>query len=804
MPETKKKVKSKKRVSRSSYLSKEYFIDCEKNDMLYAALVRSPLPTGKITNINFSDLPEGYFFFSARDIPGVNEIQTLNTTSRVFCNEKVHYIGQPVGIVCGPDLETARQLAKEIQITFDITTIESALQNAKRNYNHPIIKFPNQEISKDGEIADFVDMMNILPALDELPAVDRKSSYTQPSQIENAVENISPLEHVERLLAKRTVNTGFFAYTDDEEIIKEEYAVSKYQISDTWKLTEQNPEWLEPSGAFCAKEGSKLYVMTTTQWSTNLSKNLARVLNIDEEKIVIQKTLSQTDNNDGIFRCTLLSVQTALAAILTEKPVKLILTKEEQDTYMNPGVNTKIHYQSAIQEDGTIKAMRITVDCDAGYSNPFSQEIADRLAIASCGVYNVENLSITVRIHSSENPPTSIYTELIDSQAFFSLENHIQHIAEKTSILPDELRIKNICLDPKNSESPFLYKLAKPIETLKTIIRQSDFNRKYASFHLNSMYNRKNNGSTIFSLPRRGIGLSVAYDGACFYGTQFPLTEEKIELIFDEDENLLINAINPSATNCAIWKKIASEILLIDQNKITINPEYAVLEETFMPETFYNDISIMTVLLKRACEEINRKRKTSALPIISRKTVTPAMKNQWKKEKFNGYPFQSTSFGAAIVEVEMNADTYHEKINGIWIAIDCGEILSLKAAENSVRLAIQQEMERLVKDFTVSYDKLQISFLESKNPPCQIGKLVHNLIPAAFSSAVTLALSRTLEELPCTELQLYEKTLDNTQEIISELETLKNGNIKPVEEIEGSENSIEQQVESDNSEKEVE
>ena len=313
-----------------------------------------------------------------------------------------------------------------------------------------------------------------------------------------------------------------------------------------------------------------------------------------------------------------------------------------------------------------------------------------------------------------------------------------------------------------------------------------------------------NDLSTIFSLPRRGIGLSVAYDGACFYGTQFPLTEEKIELIFDEDENLLINAINPSATNCAIWKKIASEILLIDQNKITINPEYAVVEETFMPETFYNDISIMTVLLKRACEEINRKRKTSALPIISRKTVTPAMKNQWKKEKFNGYPFQSTSFGAAIVEVEMNADTYHEKINGIWIAIDCGEILSLKAAENSVRLAIQQEMERLVKDFTVSYDKLQISFLESKNPPCQIGKLVHNLIPAAFSSAVTLALSRTLEELPCTELQLYEKTLDNTQEIISELETLKNVNIKPVEEIEGSENSIEQQVESDNSEKEAE
>lgn len=801
MPETKKKTKSKKRVSRSSYLSKEYFIDCEKNDMLYAALVRSPLPTGKITNINFSDLPEGYFFFSARDIPGVNEIQTMNTTSRVFCNEKVHYMGQPVGIICGPDLETARQLAKEIQITFDITTIESVLQDAKKNYHHPVIKLPNQEISKDGEIADFVDMMNILPALDELPAVDRKSSYTQPSQIENAVENINPLEHVERLLAKRTVNTGFFSYTDDEQIIKDEYAVSKYQISDTWKLVEQNPEWLEPSGAFCVKEGSKMYIMTTTQWSTNLSKNLSRVLDIDEEKIVIQKTLSQTDNIDGIFRGTLLTAQTALAALITEKPVKLVLTKEEQDKFMHPGLDTKIHYQSAIEEDGTIRAMRIFVDSDAGYSNPFAQEIADRLAVACCGLYDIENLSITVRIHSSENPPTSIYTELIDSQAFYSLENHIQHIAEKTYILPDELRLKNINLDDRNFKSPFRYKLAKPVETMNAIIRQSDFSRKYASFKLNSVQNRMNKGDTIFSLPRRGIGLSVAYDGACFYGTQFPLTEEKIELILTEEENLIINAINPSATNCAIWKKIAGEELQIDQNKISINPEYAITEETFMPDSLYNDISIMTVLLKRACTEINKKRKTSALPIISKKTVTPAMKNHWKKEKFNGYPFQSTSFGAAIVEVEMNADTYHEKINGIWIAIDCGEILSLKAAENSVRLAIQQEMERLVKDTTVSYDQLKISFLESKNPPCQIGKLVHNLIPAAFSSAVSLALSRTLEELPCTELQLYEKTLDITQEMISELETLKK-EFTEDEQLEKDEDNALEKTESE--EKEVE
>lgn len=768
MPENKNRKNSRKRTSRNSYISKNYFIDCSMPDMLYAAIVRSPLPSGKITNINFSELPEGYYFFSARDIPGVNEIITMDSRTRVFCNEKVHFEGQPVGIICGPDLETTRKLTKDIQITFDITTIESALKEASKTYSRPVIKLPGQESSADGEIADFVDMMNIMPSLDELPRDDLKSTYTEPDQIEKAVESISPLEHKERILAERIVKTGFFKFTDDEEIIKDEYEDIKHHIKGSWKFNETSPEWLEPSGAFCFKDGSKLNVLTTTLWSSYLSKNLARVLDYDEDKILIQKTLSQTENTNGIWRTTTLAVQTALAAMLTEHPVKLILSKEEQQLYMKPGLETEISYDSAITEDGIIKAMRITAECDAGYSNPFAQEIADRIAIACVGLYSVENLSISVKIHSSFKAPTSIYAEMIDSQAFFALENHIQQIAKKTSLLPDELRTKNLCLNGKLSLSPFKFKLSKPVETVAAIIKQSDFNRKYSSFRLNSEQNRDNFGNTFFSLPRRGIGLSTAYDGACFYGTQFPLTEEKIELTLDTDENLIINAVSPSATNSAIWKKIAGQILEIDQTKISINSEYAVTEETFMPENFYQDISIMTVLLKRAAEEINRKRKTQALPITARKAITPAMKNQWKSEKFTGFPFQSTSFGAAIVEVELNADTYREKINGIWIAIDCGEIFSIKAAENSVRLAVQREMEKLIENTSLSYDQLKISFLESSNPPCQIGKLIHNLIPAAFASALSLALCREVSCLPCTEQKLYELTLYEPAEISPE------------------------------------
>lgn len=778
---------SRRKSKRHSYLSKDFFIDCIKDDMLYAALVRSPEAGGKITNINFSDLPEGYYFFSARDIPGKNFISTMGVDTRIFCNEKVHYKGQPVGIVAGPSLLEVRKIAQEIQVTFDVTTMDSPeikevtqqlnhseiVKNLNLNQNTESQNNPEQNNSPekdsapdDSAIADIVDMVNVLPSLDAMPRPTKKSSYTQPSQIENAVENINPGKHTQRILAERTATAGFFAFTDDQQILDDEFKLCPFDISSTWSMDEVCPEWIEPNGVFCYKEGQKLNVMTTTQWPSYLSKNLSQVLNIEEDKIVVQKTISQTENTSGIWRNTTLAAQAALATILTGKPVKLLLSKQEQKTYFHPGLDTNIKIRSAVEADGTIKAVIINIDCDAGYSNPFAQEIADRMAVAACSFYNPKNVIIKVKVHSSDNPPTSVYSQLIDSQAFFAMENHLQLIAEKTNILPEELRIKNICMHERECTSPFKFHFNRPADALMAVVKQSDFDRKYSSYRLNALQTQKEGGHTFFALPRRGIGLSCAYDGACFYGTNFSLAQQKIEVTLDEENRLKIDAITPSSSVISIWKQIASSILGIEESQISINTEYAADSETFMPESFCNDISIMAVLLRRACEDIKKKREKENLPINVKKVLSPAMKRQWNAKKFSGHPYQASSFGTAIVEVDLNADTYQEKIKGIWVAIDCGKIYSIKSAESTIKLAIQQEMERLVQDTIVSCDQIQISFLSSNETPCQIGKLVHNLIPAAFSSALSMALQKEVTHIPCTEQELYEltKTPEKTEE----------------------------------------
>ena len=86
MPE--RKTKRTKKL-RKSYILKDFLIDCTKNSMYYGALVRSPSSFGKITNIGITSLPEGYYLYTARDIPGENVIHKLDTDTQIFCTEEV-------------------------------------------------------------------------------------------------------------------------------------------------------------------------------------------------------------------------------------------------------------------------------------------------------------------------------------------------------------------------------------------------------------------------------------------------------------------------------------------------------------------------------------------------------------------------------------------------------------------------------------------------------------------------------------------------------------------------------------------
>jgi CO/xanthine dehydrogenase Mo-binding subunit len=743
MPKSSKRSTRSPKPVRISLQTHDYYTDCSRPGMLYAALIRSPAASGTITNISIPQMPDGYFLFTAHDIPGHNTVRTLNADTSVFCADKVSYFGEPIGIIVGPDESEVYDLTSEIEVTFDSSTLESVLETVSKEYTRPVIKIPDTAQKPDTkQIAEIAKAMNLDAAF-----IQQTSPIPLTSHVPPLNENTNPV------IAQRIVRTGIFSQ-DKQDTADTIFKSADFDIAGTWVLDTEEPSWAETNGAFCFMENNVMNIFTPTQWPNYLRKAVSVSLNLDDDLIFIRETNPSGHDANGIWKNATLAIQTAVAAYLTGKPVKLTLSREEHQRYMKPGVPAKIHHRTAVMKDGTITAMQIDINIDVGSCNPFAQEILDRLIIAACNIYNVPNICITAKAVTSAAPPTSIFPEMIDSQSFFAVENHLQQIAEETNILPLDIRLRNIPPDPKDTKMPFIFRTGKVENVMRNVISMSDFNRKYATFRIDAKQHR-NSEDTFFALPIRGIGLACAFDGSGYFGNDIFSSSQKISVTLEQDTTVTIHSLVPSPAISEIWIKTVSSILKLPPSSVTITPDMELSDATPMPDNIYSNISIMTQLLNQCCLEIEKKRMNEDLPLTVKKGLTPSMKKLWDKNTFKGIPFHTTSFGAAVVEIELNPYTYKERIKGIWIALDCGQIFSAHAVENTIRLSIQQELRQLVTDETISCDSVHISFIQSSENPGQIGEIVHSIVPPSFSSALSQALGARIHKLPCTAETIY-------------------------------------------------
>ena len=723
-----------------------FYSDFEKEGCLYAALVRCPSPSGKIKNITIPELPEGYFLYTSRDLPGSKSVTANKSITKIFGYGNVSYSGEPVGIIFGPDEEKVYSLLDTVNITFDVENLESALNNVM-----------NQQ-EETANFKEFLEQINEMPSLDTV--IDKSHVEENPNVV----------------VATREIKYGLYESLTLAQADTKLFEESDFSSTDTWKEKLLTPKWQETEGAFAYSEGERLHVFSPTRWTSFTQKAVASVLNIDESQVFIHKTKSAGIYPSGLARTTQFAVQIAAAAWLSKKPVKLVLSQSEQENFMVPGVTTEITYRSALNKDGRLKALKILIDIDIGSSNPFAQEITDRIAIASASYYKPENLYISAKAHTSKNPPTSISMQIIESQAFFAIENEIQKICNLSNIFPDELRLLNA--EPPLAQSEQKKKSSKkaaasfPFDittgeikgVLQNALSESDFNRKYASFHMDAIDRAEKDSKPFFALPLRGIGLATAYIPSGYYGQTSFSNDIKLEVTLNADEKLVIHAIKPSEVIQDIWKTSAADILQIPKQNIQINSDFPYDEMPESPEDSYSSISILNELVRKCCTEIQKKRFHQPLPITAKRGGSMATKTKWDKEKFCGTPFYTTSFITTVVEVELDTYTYNEKIKGIWVTVDCGEVFDEAAARRTIRLEIQQELTMLVQGKTVPCDAINISFIQSENRSGQVGGLIHNSLPAAFSSALSLALTTQLTEIPCTEDLLFQLIRDRTKD----------------------------------------
>ncbi|MBQ7619094.1 MAG: xanthine dehydrogenase family protein [Treponema sp.] len=527
-----------------------------------------------------------------------------------------------------------------------------------------------------------------------------------------------------------------------------------FKVQNKWTYNLDSTESNETNGALCFFTKDTLTINTPTQWPSHLIKNIAGVFSIPEEKILVNKTISCEPSVNSLWGNTLLACQTCAAVLVSKKPVKLVLSREEDDNFISNTGEVSITHKTAFDKNGLIQAATIDIEFDAGAFNPFAEEIIDRLTIASVSVYNFTNLEINAAAHSSQKPPASTNIETIDAQAFFAIERQLQKAADITGIDPSELRIINSkILTKESSKMPFNLSVEKAQESLNAIMAQSDFKRKFISNKINSSFKSDN-------IKSRGIGLSVAYDASGYYGTSIFECNQKMEATFQKDGSLVIHAITPSKTILEIWKNEAAEILQIDPKMVKVNSDFDLKDDPLIPENFYSNISIMTSLLKKCCQGIQTKRFRSPLPITVSKAITKTQIKQWNKTRFKGTPFNSTSFIVVALELTIDACEFRPEIKNIWVAVSAGKILAEKEAENKIKFSIQKTLAELIKNERLAAKNISIAFVQSELEPSQIGGLVKKALPAAFASALSQALNYDIHSVPLNDSDIFKATME--------------------------------------------
>lgn len=111
-----------------------YIADMKLDDMLYGVMVRSTISYGKIKNIEFPKMKEGYYIIKGEDVPGENLLKVITSEQPIFADDVVRYIGEGILMIAGPDKNEAKKYADSVKVEYEelkaILKIDDAVESA--------------------------------------------------------------------------------------------------------------------------------------------------------------------------------------------------------------------------------------------------------------------------------------------------------------------------------------------------------------------------------------------------------------------------------------------------------------------------------------------------------------------------------------------------------------------------------------------------------------------------------------------------------------------------------------------------
>lgn len=115
-----------------------YVADYEKagdgSGILTGKILHAKVARAKIKAVNVPELPSGYFYVDASDIPGDNNVNIVLDDMPVYCRDTIEYIGEAIGMVVGPDEKEVDRILSQIVVDYEEMTPVLDLRTAEEAF----------------------------------------------------------------------------------------------------------------------------------------------------------------------------------------------------------------------------------------------------------------------------------------------------------------------------------------------------------------------------------------------------------------------------------------------------------------------------------------------------------------------------------------------------------------------------------------------------------------------------------------------------------------------------------------------
>ncbi len=351
-----------------------YISDYRFDGLLYARLLRSDRPRARILEVTVPELPDGYFYIDARDIPegGKNRIPMIKEDWRVFAEGEVRYVGETIGLVVGPDREILLELLSRIRVVYEDREPAFTIEEGLACKGGPIV-------GKDNLYGEY-----------HLTKGDPEAAFQRAARV-----------------FEGTYRTGF-----------------------------QEHLYLEPQGVVGTYEEGKLTLYASAQCPFYIRRAVAGVLGVPETSVRVRQVTTGGAFGGKEHFPDVIATPLAVAVHKLRRPIQLVFERNEDISYTCKRHPSRITIRTALDADDRIIGMDIDTVINAGGYESSSLIVLQRAILHGIGVYNLPNVHIRGRAVATNTFPSDAFRGFGAPQGLYAIEVHMGQLARRLGQSP--------------------------------------------------------------------------------------------------------------------------------------------------------------------------------------------------------------------------------------------------------------------------------------------------------------------------------------------------------------------------------